>query len=122
MRQINAVQDKTEIASEIDQKSTQKPSPVKMDIEVLSNLTEQNIAAVMRLSGHKDRQKFIDNNVFKYKTFQEHQNKEYYINLLTENFNTSYYNMLVGSIEISFLSEVDDILARYGGNNEAYFL
>lgn len=65
-----------------------------MDIELLSNLMEQNIAAVMRLPGHKDRQKFKDDNVLKYKAFQEHQNIEYYISLLTENFNTPYYNML----------------------------
>jgi len=95
------------------------PNTSKIDIKLLLPLMDRAIAAVLNLSRNEAKGNWKDNNVFKFKNFQENKDNEYYMNLLTHNADTSY--LLVGKFEESFLDEIDYIVYRNDDSDEVFF-
>lgn len=80
---------------------------------------ENAITAVLALARKNESvEKWKNNTVFKLESLQKNQNSEYYMNLLTNNFDVTY--SLVGQFEKHFLDEIDKIKFINGGT-EVFF-
>ncbi|CAI6348224.1 unnamed protein product [Macrosiphum euphorbiae] len=112
------VQGNTQDPSETDPGKTQKRSIPKFIIELMA-LKEQAIAIVLNLAGGHYVQKWKTNTIFKFKDFQDNQNTEYYMKLLTYNSDTAY--LLAGEFEKNFLNEIE-YKKFYKGGSEVYFI